>query len=364
MKVGLVSIAIPVYNVEKYLEECINSIINQTYKKIEVILVNDGSTDSSLDICKRFLFDDRIIIIDKKNEGLSIARQVAIDKANGEYLCIIDSDDFIENDFIEKLYLSIWKQGSDIALCASCFFTESHKKVNGFSKWVSPYKEISKYDIENNYSNLLMQYYMADSWAKIYNLSFIRQSNIRFSLSKAFNGTDLLFNYLLMLSMPKVSIINNVLYNHRMHADSRVHRKDKKMQEGFQIIMNAILTKSEEFNFLPSINNQFSIIYSNFMLLSAQDIVNSESSFIKIKDKLEKFHKMNKNYLMKEDRIKLLTSVHDKITSKVFTLLLKYNSLLFLYIYLRLRQIRLHNPNKIIVLSCFRWGDKRGQAEL
>lgn len=349
MKIGLVSIAIPVYNVEKYLEECLNSIINQTYERIEIILVNDGSTDSSLEICKHFLFDDRIIIIDKKNEGLSIARQVAIDKANGEYLCMIDSDDFVENNFVERLYANISNEGSDIALCASRFFTGSYNRVYGISKLISPYKEILKYDIENDYANLLGQYNMADSWAKIYNLSFIRRSNIRFTLSKTFNGTDSLFNHLLMFSMPKISVVHDALYNHRIHADSRVQRKDKKMQEGFQIIMNEILKESEKFNFSDTINNQFSIIYSNFMIATAQDIVNSETSFKNIKDKLKKFQKANKTYLIEENRLKFSTSIHNRITSKIFSILLKYNSLVLIYIYFKLRQFKIQLPNNFKV---------------
>ncbi|MFC2097397.1 glycosyltransferase family 2 protein [Bacteroidota bacterium] len=173
MKVGLVSIAVPIFNVELYLEECLKSLLNQTYKNIEIILVNDGSTDSSLDICKRFLFDDRVILINKKNEGLSLARQVAIDKATGEYLCMIDSDDYLEKDFVEKLFAKIRNDACDIVLCASRFFSESYSKVHGFSNPLSKSRKILTSDIEKNFTSLLSYYHMSDSWAKIYNLNFL-----------------------------------------------------------------------------------------------------------------------------------------------------------------------------------------------
>ncbi len=344
MKEKLVSIAVPVYNVEKYLEECLNSIINQTYKNIEIILVNDGSTDSSLEICKQFLHDDRIIIIDKKNEGLSVARQIAIDKAQGEYLCMIDSDDYIESDYIELLYTKISNEACNIVLCGSRFFSDSDSKKFMFRKSECKSRKLDAYDIEKNLASLLSYYYMSDSWAKIYNLDFIRQSNTRFSLSKDYNGTDLLFNHLLVLSLPKISLIPNVLYCHRIHASSRVHRKNKKMQEGFEFIMSEIIKKSKEYNFSESVNNQFSIIYMKFMRMAAQDIINSEKNINNIRKRFMAFHISNKNYLMKENKIRFSPTVHERVTNKFFSLLLKYNSIIFLYIYLKIRQFRIYLP--------------------
>lgn len=344
MKVGLVSIVVPVFNVDLYLEECINSLLNQSYQNIEIILVNDGSTDSSLEICKSFLFDKRVIIINKKNEGLSSARQVAIDKATGEYLCIIDSDDYVESDYVELLYSKISNDACDIVLCGSHFFSTSYSKVHGFSKSESKSKKVLISDIESNFASLLSYYRMSDSWAKIYNLNFIRQSNTRFSLSKNYNGTDLLFNHLLVFFLPKISLIPNVLYCHRIHINSRVHRKDKRMQEGFQLIMSEIIKKSEELDLLETANSQFSIIYMKFMRMAAQDIINSETNFKYINKRLKGFHISNKSYLKKEEKIKFSPIFHERTTNKFFSLLLKYNSVIFIYIYLKMRQFKIHLP--------------------
>ena len=118
MKNPLVSVIIPIYNVEKYINKTINSVINQTYKNLEIILVNDGATDNSLEICKKYNeIDSRIMIIEKENGGLSSARNAGLDVAKGEYISLIDGDDFIESHFIEYLLSLIIKSEADIAEC-------------------------------------------------------------------------------------------------------------------------------------------------------------------------------------------------------------------------------------------------------
>ena len=106
-----ISIIVPVYNVELYLEKCIESIINQTYTNIEIILVDDGATDSSGNICDLYSKkDSRIKVIHKRNGGLSDARNVGIEKAVGQYLMFVDSDDYIDKTMCEKLYNALKKQ--------------------------------------------------------------------------------------------------------------------------------------------------------------------------------------------------------------------------------------------------------------
>ncbi|MDV4150293.1 glycosyltransferase family 2 protein [Clostridium sp. AL.422] len=101
----LISIIIPMYNASKYVERCLKSIIEQTYKTIEIIVVDDGSTDNSLDIINKFLkFDERIKIIQKKNSGVSDSRNLGINNAQGEWICFVDSDDYIEKDYVKTLY--------------------------------------------------------------------------------------------------------------------------------------------------------------------------------------------------------------------------------------------------------------------
>lgn len=112
-----VSIIIPVYNTQKYLKRCINSIIDQTYSNLEIFLINDGSTDNSLEICKEYeKIDERIFIISGENHGVSYARNIGIRKATGEYLYFADSDDYLETDAIEKMIQGFEKADCELII--------------------------------------------------------------------------------------------------------------------------------------------------------------------------------------------------------------------------------------------------------
>ena len=125
----MVSVIIPIYNVEKYLSECIESVINQTYSDLEIILVNDGSTDNCRDICERYKRkDSRIKLVHKNNGGLSSARNAGIDVANGDYYTFIDSDDYIMSDMIEQLVYAIQSANADVSICCKADHTSKFDK--------------------------------------------------------------------------------------------------------------------------------------------------------------------------------------------------------------------------------------------
>ena len=151
----LISIIIPVYNVEPYLSKCIKSIINQTYKKLEIILINDGSTDNSLKICKEYAKkDSRIKVINKKNGGLSSARNKGIENSKGKYLIFIDSDDYIDLTMVEKLYTNLLENNADISICNHYYdYQNNNLKVKSFPKDKLLVTEKEKYyNIYNDYS--------------------------------------------------------------------------------------------------------------------------------------------------------------------------------------------------------------------
>lgn len=125
----VVSIVVPIYNTEDYLETCLNSIKCQTYKNIEVVLVNDGSYDDSEEICKKYLTDSRFKLCYQENSGLAKARELGFQNAKGEYICFIDSDDKLTDQYVEKLVESILKTGADIAQCAMFIWEESTQIV-------------------------------------------------------------------------------------------------------------------------------------------------------------------------------------------------------------------------------------------
>ena len=130
MENQLISIIVPIYNVEKYLKQCIESIISQTYRNIEIILVDDGSPDNCGKICDEYSQKDkRIIVLHKENGGLSDARNKGIDIAKGDYLTFVDSDDFVNIDYIEKLYNSIKFNNTKLAQCGISKVDENNEII-------------------------------------------------------------------------------------------------------------------------------------------------------------------------------------------------------------------------------------------
>lgn len=121
-----ITVIVPVYNVENYLNKCLDSIISQTYKNIEIVVVNDGSTDASGEICKEFSeMDHRILYIEQENAGLSAARNTGLDNMSGNYVTFVDLDDWIEQDYVETLYKKIVEYQADIAVGNYYSFNES-----------------------------------------------------------------------------------------------------------------------------------------------------------------------------------------------------------------------------------------------
>ena len=111
----LISVIVPIYNVESYLEQCIKSIINQTYKNIEIILIDDGSTDKSPKICDKYKQkDSRIIVVHKQNTGVSATRNIGLELSKGKWIAFVDSDDWIEKEYLEELLLNAKKEKADI----------------------------------------------------------------------------------------------------------------------------------------------------------------------------------------------------------------------------------------------------------
>jgi len=284
MKMELISIIVPIYNVENFVEKCIDSILNQSYTDLEILLINDGSTDGSLGKIQKYNSDSRIHIINKTNEGLSKARQYGIDLIKGKYFCTIDSDDTIDINYIEKLYFNIKKEKSDICICEYNNFDENGIrtiKLNVTSEDLSG-KIISKADVVNSYSQILEKYQMSDSWNKMYRSDFVKNTNVKFTLENKYNGTDLLFNHLLLLHLPKISIVKLPLYNHRVIEGSRSQKKDKQLQKAFIVIIKELVNAVMLNGYHQKIFLQLSDRYLKMLNFAAQDIY---SENIRLKEK-------------------------------------------------------------------------------
>ncbi len=213
----LISVIVPIYNVEKYLRACIESIINQTYKNIEIILVDDGSPDKCPNICDNYKKNDkRIRVIHKKNGGLSDARNAGIDNVSGKYICFVDSDDYIEIDYIEKLYNSLKKNNTKIAQCGINYVDENNKLIKSIG--------YSREQVKSGRNMLLdiNDFHEVENtvvWNRLYDISLFK--NIRFPFGKIHE--DEFVTYLLYYEN-NVSIINDNLYNYRQTPNSIMNK--------------------------------------------------------------------------------------------------------------------------------------------
>jgi len=121
-----ISVIIPIYNVDSYIAKCLESVINQSYKNLEIIIINDGSTDKTKDICEHYAnTDNRIVLVNQNNQGISMARNKGLDMAAGEYIGFVDGDDWIDRDMYELLYKNLCKYDSDISMCKFVFINEN-----------------------------------------------------------------------------------------------------------------------------------------------------------------------------------------------------------------------------------------------
>lgn len=228
----LVSVVMPVYNVEKYVEKAINSVLNQTYSNFELILINDGSEDNSLEICKRFAREDsRISIIDKINGGVSKARNDGIEKASGKYVMFIDSDDIIEKNMLQNMVSSAEGKSSDLVICG--LFVDTFKNQELIDSYTISEKQniiLGKYNVRKYFIKMIQNSNIYTLWNKLYKLEIIKLHKLSFNCSLDF-GEDLVFNFDYIYNIENIFVDNNCYYHYIQDKDndslSSKYREDK-----------------------------------------------------------------------------------------------------------------------------------------
>lgn len=220
-----VSILVPIYNVEKYLDQCLDSIVNQTLKNIEIICINDGSTDGSLKIIQKYADNDsRIRIIDKKNSGYGHSMNLGIEAATGEYVGIVESDDYAEFDMFETLYNLAKKDDLDIARSNFYYYTsktDTHIKSNlsvvPHNKVYAPANELSVF------------YQQPSIWASIYRTSFIKENEIKFLETPGASYQDTAFSFKVYSLAKRFEIIDKPFIHYRIDGGSSSFQNNTKV---------------------------------------------------------------------------------------------------------------------------------------
>ena len=216
----MISVIIPIFNCDKYLHKCIDSVLKQTYSNLEIILIDDGSSDRSGQICDEYKkIDHRVRVFHQKNKGVSASRNLGLCKAKGTYITFVDSDDCIENSYIEELYSVLRKHNADYVTCGyKRIYSDRFERINDDGKEI----EITSDEFVEKLLNVQNGYGFVHM--KLIKKSIIH--NIRFEESLKV-GEDALFNVQLCANLKKIVIYHKALYNYTYNSDSLVRKYDK-----------------------------------------------------------------------------------------------------------------------------------------
>ena len=248
-----VSVIIAAYNIEKYIQRCIESVVNQSEREIEIIIVNDGSTDNTLNIINKVNeLDDRIIVINKKNQGLIEARKTGLKYANGEFILFLDGDDWLENNCIEELYKTANDKKADVVLYNAYMVYDDRKEI--FDTFIEKFIDDIK---KNPVKNLLLLNISPTIWSKFIKKSFIEENNIEFPQNISY-AEDLAAVLNIFINKPKIVCNEKRLYNYYQRNDSisnKISSKVLEIDDAIQFIkeklveMNIYYENKEEFEY-------------------------------------------------------------------------------------------------------------------
>ena len=246
-----VSIIVPTYNVENYLRECMDSIVRQTLKDIEIICINDGSTDSSLSILKEYADkDDRIILVDKQNEGYGVGMNIGLDKATGEYVGIVEPDDFVPLNMFEDLYY-VAKE-NDLDFVKADFYRLTRNENNGNMSLT--YNQLDSSG--ENYNVVIDPFekpyitkFIMNTWSGIYRREYIEKYHIRHNTTPGASFQDNGFFWQTLIYAKRCMFINRPYYmNRRDNPNSSVNNKNKVycMNVEYDFVRDILMQKGNE----------------------------------------------------------------------------------------------------------------------
>lgn len=256
----MITIIIPVFNVENYIRECLESLFSQTYTNFELIIVNDGSTDNSLKIIKEYIdeYPEKIVLLNQENQGVSEARNLANNYIRGDYLIYIDPDDYLHPDYLKKLVLEIEKNKADVAVCGYEVFYDDIKGKNYKKKYNVSVELLNGMTVAEMMMNLHLEGYL---WNKMFRVSSLKAKGIFFEKGRYIQDWYPVFETLAYMS--KIVFINESLYFYRQRSTSTVYKKSKKNVDDYYYACQQIIKKAEKLNIDAKIVDKFKV--SNFL---------------------------------------------------------------------------------------------------
>lgn len=339
-----VSVIIPVYNVEKYLHECLDSVINQTLKDIEIIAVDDGSTDSSLKILKDYAKKDkRLKVLTQENKGAGAARNLGMKHATGFYLSILDSDDYFDHSMLELLYKKAEKTKADITICRSQQLDEETKNIEPMPWTLKtnflPEKEVFNYkDIIGH----VFDFCVGWSWDKLYKTSFVKKTKLEFQNLRSTN--DAFFVFMSLLHADKMTMLDNILVTHRKNTCTSLSETRDKDPNCFLDAVFAMKKYMDKNGFYASVQKSFINWLCHFCFWHLDTLQNQENK--------EKLKNRLKNEVFKDFGIYNLSEnffYNKKIYQRIHSKNIKQN----LPFYQKIFSIKKSNDKKYKIVRLF-----------
>ena len=282
-----ISVIIPIYNCEKYIKECLSSLIKQTFKNFEIICINDGSNDDTLKILKKFeAKDERIIIFNQNNSGPGIARNVGMKKSKGEYLIFLDSDDIFKKTMLEELYIKIKENDSDVVICNSQNFEKKkwwkkfYEKNYLINDNIIKQKTFSSLDIEKDFFNLFIWW----PWDKLFKRKYIENLGIEYQNLKS--SEDLFFVAASVIAAKKISYLDKILINHRIGIKNSVSNSRQKSWDNFYYALKELKKFIKEKGLYKRFKQDFINYVASFSIWQLENIngISFELLYKKIKN--------------------------------------------------------------------------------
>ena len=296
-----ISVIVPVYNVEKYLDKCVESIVNQTYENLEIILVDDGSTDNCPQMCDDWAErDSRIIVIHKENGGVSSTRNAGLDCATGQYIGFVDADDYIELNMYEILLKAIKLYQTGIVVCNNTH-VDNHGNILSF-----PTENAQVFIKDEDLMVSFIKGTIFDSTStcnKLFKSEIILKNSIRFPTDIKV-GEDLLFNYSVIKYSSGLILIKDVLYNYVFHSDSAMRKINSDVINRWRNIK--FILEKEKYN--KKIYYIALKKYSSELLCCLRELLRSEDyslinkHYIEITNEIKKY---TKEFLQVKDLTKM-----------------------------------------------------------
>lgn len=329
---ALVSIVLPVYNVEKYLNRALESVVNQTYKNLEIILVDDGSSDASPGMCDEWAkTDNRIRVFHKENEGPGTARNIGIDNAKGKYIFFLDSDDCVDVTLVEKCVSSAEENNSEVVLFSRNNIYDDGTVVN--KKVNVPTFLFDNERIVNELLPGLFSYKMGfgvSPWSKMYNLDTIKRLGVRFMSERQTTSEDAYFALELYPKLNAVSVIDECLYNYyiRDNSFSRAYKpgRQSRNDEFLKLCISYVNDNNLPHILIASIMNRYhTLTLSTLMQIAKSDVDK--------KEKKRAIKEIFANSVLRKTLKKEVLSMSSR-ANKVFWHLLKFRCYFLCYLLL------------------------------